>query len=69
MITARARRPVNTLRRTGLPAGQAHCWSRNNKRARVGGHGLSVSRKQPRVAEENTTKVVNEDKTWPSMSE
>ena len=42
---------------------------RNSKRARVRGHGLSVSMEQPRVAEENMTKVVNEDETWPSMSE
>ena len=42
---------------------------RNSKRARVRGHSLGVSMGQLRVAEENTTKVMNEDKTQPSMSE
>ena len=69
-ITARARRPVDTLCRMGLLAGQA-CPHRlrNSKRVRVRGHGLSVLGGQPRVVEENMTKVVNEDKTRPSMSE
>ena len=43
--------------------------SRNSKRARVGGHSLSMSMEQLRVAEENTTKVVNKDETQPSTSE
>ena len=52
-------------------AGRSKCARelRNSKRVRVGGHGLGVSMEQLRVVEENTMKVVNKDKTQPSMSE
>ena len=42
---------------------------RNDKRARVGGHGLSMLGEQLRVVEENMMKVVNKDETQPSTSE